>query len=68
MSSNYLEDELRVLTIPEYCKLRGISVRTYYRDKLGGDGPPETKISERLRGIRVKDVKADLDARRKVQP
>jgi hypothetical protein len=67
MSSSYLEDELRVLTIPEYCKLRGISVRTYYRDKLRGAGPPETKISERLRGIRVKDAKVDLDARREVQ-
>ena len=67
MSSSYLEEELRVLTIPEYCRLRGISVRTYYRDKLRGGGPLETKISERLRGIRVKDAKADLDARREVQ-
>jgi hypothetical protein len=64
MSSSFLEDELRVLTIPEYCKLRGISVRTYHRDKLRGGGPPETKISERLRGIRVRDALQDLDARR----
>jgi hypothetical protein len=54
MSSSYLEEELRVLTIPEYCRLRGISVRTYYRDKIRGGGPLETKIS-------------DLDARREVQ-
>jgi hypothetical protein len=66
MSSDYLEDE-RVLRIPEYCRLRGGSVRTYYRDKSRGNSPPETKISERLRGIRVKDAKADLDARRDVQ-
>jgi hypothetical protein len=63
-AAEFVESELRVLKIPEYCKLRGISVRQYYSEKLAGTTPPETKISARLRGIRFSDAKADLDARR----
>jgi hypothetical protein len=46
-------DDLRVMTIPEWCKVAGFSVWTGKRLLAAGKGPKLTQISDRRVGITV---------------
>ena len=53
----------RVLTLPQFAKLVGISPVTLRRRIAAHDGPIVTKLSERRLGIRVRHAREWLDAR-----
>jgi predicted DNA-binding transcriptional regulator AlpA len=54
-----------VLTIPEACELIGISVDSLQRMVKASTGPIIIHLTERRRGIRVRDLRAWLDSRAK---
>jgi predicted DNA-binding transcriptional regulator AlpA len=60
--------EDRVLTLPEFAKIAGISVVTLRRRIAARDGPTITRLSERRIGIRVRHGRAWLDARAAPSP
>jgi hypothetical protein len=51
-----------IISIPEYCALKDISASTEKRQRRAGLGPPRVKLSERRRGIRLRDALAEIDA------
>jgi hypothetical protein len=48
-------DELRVLTLRDWCKLNSLSFATGKRILASGEGPPVVQLSARRVGIRVID-------------
>jgi hypothetical protein len=54
---------LKVMTIPEWCKLMDFSYATGKRIIARGDGPPIIQLSTKRRGIRVFDAAQWQEAR-----
>jgi predicted DNA-binding transcriptional regulator AlpA len=57
-------EDLRVVDEPTAILIAGLSPRTWDRLRSRGEAPPMTKLSERRRGYRLRDLREWLDARR----
>jgi len=53
----------RVVSLPETARAAGISIATLRRRIADGSGPRLVRVSERRVGVRIRDLKAWLDAR-----
>jgi len=57
------DDDDRVLSLPEFSKLAGISYVTLRRLIAAGAGPTVTRLSKRRLGIRIRHAREWLDSR-----
>jgi hypothetical protein len=57
-------EDLRVVDEPTAIMIVGVCPRTWDTLRRRGEAPPMTKLSERRRGYRLRDLREWLDARR----